>query len=217
MLLKTLEEPGHWSLLVLVTTASEALLPTILSRCQRIRFRRIPERLIVDKLVEKMDLAPEHAQVLAKLSSGSIGRALELAGKDFSAWRVRILDEFAGLLAGKTDPLETARKLLEISSKSAKGLQERRVELRQLLDLLLTYVRDLVIAKEKYESSLLHGDRQTLVREAELLDEERALRIFDRIFETKDDIDKNVNMQLALEELCLDTVAMAGHREGSND
>jgi hypothetical protein len=133
-----------------------------------------------------------------------------------SAWRVRILDEFAGLLAGKTDPMVAAGKLLEIARESVRGLQERRVELQRLLNLLLTYVRDLVIAKEKYESSLLHGDRQTLAREAAALDEEQALEIFDRILQTKDDVEKNVNMQLALEEMCIDVGTAAGGGRGSN-
>ena len=75
----------------------------------------------------------------------------------------------------------------------------------------------MVIAGEKHESSLLHEDRATIVEEAALLDEEKAMQIFERIFETKDDIDKNVNMQIALEELCLDTYAAASSREGAND
>lgn len=217
MLLKTLEEPGDWSLLLLLTTTSEALLPTIRSRCQRVRFNRIPVRLIADRLVEKMEISREHAQVVARLSSGSIGRALELAGKDFTAWRARALDAFAGLFSGDTDPMKTAGKLLEITGGSARNLQERRVEIGRLLDILLTYVRDLVIAKEKHEGFLLHEDRPALANEAALLDEERALGIFDRIFEAKDDIEKNVNMQIAVEELCIDAFEIAGSGRGRND
>ena len=217
MLLKTLEEPGQWSLLVLLTIAAEALLPTIRSRCQRVRFRRIPERTIAERLVEKMDITREHANVIAKLSCGSIGRALELAGKDFSAWRVKALDAFAQVLDGTGDPVGAAKNLLEIAGASARSLQERRVELRLLLDVLLTYVRDLVIAREKCEDFLLHEDRQSLPGEAALIDEERAMAVFDRILETKDDIDRNVNMQLAIEELCLDAGANAGNGRADHD
>lgn len=217
MLLKTLEEPGEWSLLVLLTRTAQALLPTIRSRCQCVRFGRIPEPLIADRLMAKMDITREHARVVAKLSCGSVGRALELAGKDFSAWRVRALDAYAELLASEAGPVETAAKFLEIAGKSAKGLQERRVELQHLLGILLTYLRDLVIAREKYEGFLLHEDRPTLAQEAALLDEEQALAVFDRIIEAKDDIDRNVNMQIALEELCLDTSAIAGGAAGTSD
>lgn len=214
-LLKTLEEPASWSLLILLTTTAEALLPTIQSRCQRVRFSRIPERLIADRLVREMELAPEHAHALARLSSGSMGRALELAGRDFAAWRVRALDTFAALIAGKADPVEMARTWVAIAGETAKGLQERRVEAQELLNLLLTYLRDLVIALE-HEDSVLHGDRPTLTQEAALLDEEQAFEILDRVFETKDDIAKNVNIQLALEELCMEIEAIVSHRSGVN-
>jgi len=217
MLLKTLEEPGRWSLLVLLTGTAEALLPTIRSRCQRIRFRRIPERLIAERLKEKMDIAPDHARVVAKLSGGSMGRAFELAGRDFTAWRVRALDAFAGLISGKADPVATAKTLLEMARESARGLQEQRVEVQQLLGLMLSYVRDLAIAEEKHENLLLNDDRQTLTAEAAMLDEQKVFEIFDRIFETKDDIESNINIPLALQELCLQTSELAGGRSASNE
>ena len=119
-------------------------------------------------------------------------------------------------LPGK-QPLDTAFVNLPQRLLSEYEMHRGGSELGQILDLLLTYVRDLVIAGEKHESSLLHEDRATLVEEAALLDEKKALQIFDRIFEAKDDIDKNVNMQIALEELCLDASALAGCREGTND
>ncbi len=217
MLLKTLEEPGQWSLLVLLTITAEALLPTIRSRCQRIRFGRIPDRLIVERLKEKMEIAPDHARVVAKLSGGSMGRAFELAGRDFAAWRVRLLDAFAGLITGGADPVETAKTLLEIARETTRGLQEQRVEVQQMLGLLLSYVRDLAIAEEKCDNLLLNDDRQTLAAEAAVLDEERVFEIFDRIFETKDDIDSNINIQLALQGLCLQTSELSGGGSVTNE
>jgi DNA polymerase-3 subunit delta' len=216
MLLKTLEEPGQWSLLVLLVRTAEALLPTIRSRCQRIRFARIPERLIAERLREKMDIAPDHARVAAKLSGGSMGRAFELAGRDFSAWRSRALDAFAGLITGRQDPVEAARALLDMARESARGLQEQRIEVQQLLDLVLSYLRDLAIAEEKCESLLLNDDRQTLAAEAAVLDEQRVFEIFDRIFEARNDVENNVNMQLALQELCFQTSEIAGGRSSTD-
>jgi hypothetical protein len=84
------------------------------------------------------------------------------------------------------------------------------VEVQQMLDLLLSYVRDLAIAEEKCDNLLLNDDRQTLAAEAAILDEERVFEIFDRIFETKDDIESNINIQLALQGLCLQASELAG-------
>jgi len=210
MLLKTLEEPIKWSLLVLLTVSSKGLLPTIVSRCHRVRFNRIPSRLIADKLIEKMEISPEHAATIARLSDGSLGRAIELAGRDFLGWRVKILDSFAGLLRGDSDPHDAAGQFLEIAGKSTKELQEKRVELKRILDMLLTYMRDLLITGERLGEPLLNDDRATIVQESEMIDNEEIFRILDRIFEAKNDIEKNVNLQLAIEELCIDTREIAG-------
>jgi DNA polymerase-3 subunit delta' len=212
MLLKTLEEPSPWSLLVLVSSSADALLPTIRSRCQRVLFHPIAKRLIADELVRKMQIAPEHANVVATLSNGSMGRALELAGRDFSAWRVKALDTYAGLIAGRTDPIEASSVFLDLAGGAGKSLQERREEIQDLLDLLLTYLRDLVVAGEHCDEHLLHGDRTSLPQEATLLEEQAAFEIFDRILAAKEDLEKNVGIQLALEELCIDTRALARSR-----
>jgi hypothetical protein len=164
-----------------------------------------------------MEIAPDHARVVAKLSGGSMGRAFELAGRDFTAWRVRALDAFASLISGNADPVSTAKILLEMARESARGLQEQRVEVQQLLGLMLSYVRDLAIAEEKHENLLLNDDRQTLTAEAAMLDEQQVFEIFDRIFETKNDIESNINIQLALQELCLRTSELAGGRSASNE
>ena len=76
----------------------------------------------------------------------------------------------------------------------------------------MTYVRDLAITIEKQESLLLHGDRPTLLQESAFLDEEGVFEVFDKIFEVKDDIDSNMNMQIALEEFCFaaSEIAAAG-------
>ncbi len=215
MLLKTLEEPGRWSLLMLLTATAEALLPTIRSRALRIRFGRIPKRLIMDRLVEKMHLSGEHAQVVANLACGSMGRAQELAGKDFVASRIKALDTFAELVAGKADPLSAARTLLEIASPSVRSMQEKRADVQQMLDLLLTYVRDLAVTGEKCEVPPLHGDRETLSQEAGTVQAGQAFEIFEKILETKKDIESNVNVQLTVEEFCLE-VSEAGQEVKSS-
>ncbi|MEN9204724.1 MAG: DNA polymerase III subunit delta' [Thermostichales cyanobacterium DRC_bins_46] len=73
-LLKTLEEPGH-SLLILITPSPHDLLPTLLSRCQRIPFRPLPQRLVAQILQEQG--CPDPAPALLSLSQGSPGLALQ--------------------------------------------------------------------------------------------------------------------------------------------
>src|SRR5256714_8882654 len=75
-LLKTLEEPPPTSHLILTTSNPTALLPTIRSRCQTIRFAPIPREAIEKFLIEKEAMAAADAKLLARTSRGSLGRAL---------------------------------------------------------------------------------------------------------------------------------------------
>src|SRR5205814_8529058 len=75
-LLKTLEEPEPTSHLILTTTNPTALLATIRSRCQTIRFAPIPREAIESFLIEESNLPAADAELLSRTSGGSLGRAL---------------------------------------------------------------------------------------------------------------------------------------------
>jgi DNA polymerase-3 subunit delta' len=85
-LLKTLEEPGAKSHFVLLTSAPDALLPTVLSRTQRVRFGPLPESVIAD-LLARRGVPEDRAKSLARLSAGSMANALLLDDPDASAAR----------------------------------------------------------------------------------------------------------------------------------
>ncbi len=75
-LLKTLEEPPPWAILILITSNAAALLPTILSRCQIYRFAPLAIEELSDLLVSDHDVDREQATTLAALSGGSLTAAL---------------------------------------------------------------------------------------------------------------------------------------------
>ena len=77
-LLKTLEEPPPWAILILITSNAAALLPTILSRCQVYRFAPLAVDDLIDQLVAQHEMDRERATLLAALSGGSLQKALEL-------------------------------------------------------------------------------------------------------------------------------------------
>ena len=78
-LLKTLEEPPPWVILILITSNAAALLPTILSRCQICRFAPLPIDELIEQLVTRHEMDRGRATLLAALSGGSLPKALELA------------------------------------------------------------------------------------------------------------------------------------------
>jgi|GEM_PF-2346233 len=87
VLLKTIEEPPPDSHIVLTASGKSALLPTILSRCQAVRFLPLPRELIVRRLVEEAALDENKARRIAVLSGGGWTRAQRLASEEWELWR----------------------------------------------------------------------------------------------------------------------------------
>src|SRR5262249_61618740 len=83
-LLKSLEEPPPSSHVILVTASPQALLPTIRSRCQTLRFSPLPEPLLEAHLRDRCGLPPAEAQLRSALCGGSLGVALAFESE---AWR----------------------------------------------------------------------------------------------------------------------------------
>jgi DNA polymerase III delta' subunit len=104
--LKTLEEPAGNSVFILVTEYPNLLLPTIRSRCQRVRFGALRPETVADILVAQRDLPPDHAAALAAVAQGQVSRALDFVDSDK---RDAVLDVVQRLAAGE-DPLAMAEE-----------------------------------------------------------------------------------------------------------
>jgi len=96
-LLKTLEEPPRSSLLILITAAPAALLPTVRSRCQSLRFSPLPQRKVRHYLENDRGYPPQEAEMRAALAPGSIGGALAVD-----------LDAYESLLGSVVEALRLA-------------------------------------------------------------------------------------------------------------
>ena len=78
-LLKVLEEPPSDTYIILTSSDSSRILPTILSRCAQMQFFQIPEEEIREALIQRLGVSQEEAQKIAVLSEGSLGKALFMA------------------------------------------------------------------------------------------------------------------------------------------
>ena len=155
--LKTLEEPPEGNVLVLNTTEPRDLLPTIVSRCQRIPFQPLSVADVSRWLVEEKNLDEEQAQLVAKLCEGSLARAIELVENDFlenrQAWLLQ-LTQLPGL---------KLQKALEMNAENLSGLQEKGTAAQKgrgrsginLLSVWETWYRDLMVAKMEGPSHLM--------------------------------------------------------------
>ncbi len=149
-LLKTLEEPPGASLFVLVTAVPSALLATILSRCQEVRFDSLGERQLQEILI-RHGRTPEEAVAAAALGSGSAERALALDVAQTRAIRDRIVQSVWAALDSLTSILECAETLTK-----------DRVGFEVALEILASFSRDLAVSKISGEDApVIHADLRT--------------------------------------------------------
>jgi DNA polymerase III subunit delta' len=152
--LKILEEPPGAMISILISPSAHALIPTILSRCQQVKFSSLSLEGLESYLAGR-GIPQEKAAILAHISQGSIGKALEMAGKE-NVWdlRKRTLSLLIAL------PSLSARDVLL----SLEGMAKELEEVEFLVGLTLSWFRDLLFLKEHVESNLINEDRLTELR-----------------------------------------------------
>jgi DNA polymerase-3 subunit delta' len=200
-LLKTLEEPAGIALFVLVTAAPSALLPTILSRCQGVRFDLLGEAALRTILARHARSADEAAAILP-LAAGSAERAIGLDLAGARAARDRVVEQV-------WDALDSPLHVLEC----AERLAEDRGRLEEALETLIGFSRDLAVLKVGGASApLLHADcRDRLAALAARTTLPAILAIFAAQIEAQRLLARNANPRLTAEHLLL-SMRAAGAR-----
>lgn len=132
-LLKLLEEPPARSTLLLITHQPSALLPTIRSRCRILRLRPLVPADMAGALDQAgLEIAPQEADALAALSSGSVGDAIRLSLNDGPKLYAAIVS-----LLGTLPRLDRARALALAEAATARGAEDKVNTIFSLLDLAL--------------------------------------------------------------------------------
>ena len=201
-LLKTLEEPPAASMFVLVTARPDELLPTVRSRCQRLRFGRLSPGDIAAVLMERHDYAPTDAHAAASAADGSLGLALD-GGSSALVEAREAAAEMLQQVAGTSDP----RRRLD-SAKLLSGGGDRE-EVRRRLRALASMVRDLGVIGAVVSRAPSEGDRHLanadmgvpLRRLAGSFDRERVSRAFAAIDRALEAIDRNASPKIVADWL----------------
>ncbi|HLF00905.1 MAG TPA: DNA polymerase III subunit delta' [Anaerolineales bacterium] len=195
--LKTLEEPPGDAILVLTADNAESLLPTIRSRCETITLRPLPAAIIRDALRQYWEATSERAELLAHLSGGRLG------------WAVNALADDGQMLERRGQQLDELQTLLSSSRAArfayAEGLAKDRDALKETLDLWLGWWRDVMVMASNAEAAPLNRDRlPALHRAADSVGLDSAAQAVESIQRTLNLLPRNINARLALEVLMLD-------------
>lgn len=192
-LLKILEEPTEANILILVSSRPYAMPQTITSRCQHLRFNPLKSETVAAYLVEQKSMEEGNARLLASLSGGSIGSALELDKEDVGTYRAELLKLLS--LARPDDPFS----LINFAS----FLGQRKKEIRQGLNILNAFFRDVLVFREAGRiEMLINQDHSDFISDCAVrMSGDQILQNIARVERAADIIQQNVNKSLTLETM----------------
>lgn len=201
-LLKTLEEPPATSHLILITSRPAALLPTIRSRCQTIRFSPLTvteiEAHLAEVSVKGKSIAKTDVPLLARAARGSIGRALSLNADRYRAQREAMLKVLTAL-SSTVDRAQLLRSAEELNDAKLKDEYEAR------LDVLETLARDVWrLALEAKGAQIVNEDlRDQLWKLSEHVNAARAAQWLLEIEKLREQLAVNINRKVGTDALFL--------------
>jgi DNA polymerase-3 subunit delta' len=202
-LLKTLEEPPAASTFVLIASRPDVLLPTVRSRCQRLRFGRLAASEIAAVLMQAHGYRATHAHAAASAADGSVGRALEGGSEEFVEARDAASD-LLRVVAASNDPrrrLDAAKALIGVSGRG----RSDREELARRLRALASMIRDLgLLASQATTAFLANIDLAPMLsRLTGAFDRERAVRAFEAVDRALAALDRNASPKIVADWLAV--------------
>lgn len=194
-LLKTLEEPPKYAIIILITNNKESLLDTIKSRCEIIKFTPIPLVEVADYLTQT-GVDKNRASLLANFSRGSMQKAIELSeSEDFHIMRDEVQKYVEIFLTG------SMLDIMDIQS----SIEKYKDNITNVLDLLVNYFRDIMMVKENVDSSMIINlDRLVFIKNMSTkITYSQLSKIIDIIEETKNKLRSNCNFNISIQVMTL--------------
>jgi DNA polymerase-3 subunit delta' len=208
--LKTLEEPPPGNIIVLKVVDPYDLLPTIVSRCQRVQFHPLNRDIIKDYLVEHHNQDDNTAYLAAGIADGSLGRAIEICEEGFLDTRRELIDFFLKL-NGMTGN-QVVEMAIEYGKKFAKKGQEDQsdIDLYGVIGIWKTCLRDLLIAavRGNYDMMENRDYRDRIERLAADYDADKLIESFFLVDGYQRDLLRNPNTGLLMEKMLLELKAL---------
>jgi DNA polymerase III subunit delta' len=203
-LLKTLEEPPSASVFILVSSMPDALLPTVLSRCPRLRFSPLTPNEVAGALIRDHGYAEQEARIAAAESDGSIGRALQSQSEELSEARdaaQRILEE----AARTTDPVKRIHLARELSEGKGSPAEERN-RLAARLRSLGSLLRDIGIVATRADRAMIANTdlEKPLEQLATSFDAQRSMHAYAAVDRALAALDRNASPKVVADWLLLE-------------
>lgn len=195
-LLKTIEEPPAYAVIMLLTENAEVLVPTIRSRCVMMKLRNIKDQLVKKYLMEQMEIPDYKADVCVAFAQGNMGKAIMLAHSE----HFNEIKEEAVHLLRNIDEM-TVPELMD----AVRRCMTYKLEINDYLDIIAIWYRDVLIYKAtKNVDRVVFSDQMKYIKErARRSSYEGIENILDALEKAKARMKANVSFELSMELLLL--------------
>lgn len=195
-ILKTIEEPPAYAVIILLTSNDQYFLDTIRSRCVILKTKPVADELVKEYLMEHIQVPDYQADICVAFAQGNIGKAIRLASsEDFNSIKASAMQLIRN--AGKMEIYE----IIE----AVKGIQEYKISVQDYLDILALWYRDMVYFKATRDvDGIIFKDQIRNIRAAvKICSYEGAEEVMKAIETAKTRLNANVNFDLTMELLFL--------------
>ena len=195
-LLKTIEEPPAYAIIMLLTTNQEAFLPTILSRCVQLKLKPLKDSVVKSYLMGSLGIKESRADIYAAFARGNLGRAIHLASSE----------EFQLLYS---ELLHMLKHLKEMDIMELlfyiKKMKDENLDIYDCLDFMQLWYRDVLMYKVTQDINLLifREEFNTMKEMSAASAYDGIERILKAIDKARIRLEANVNMELAMELMLL--------------
>lgn len=191
-LLKTLEEPMDYLILILISSNMRNILPTIISRCRILKFADLTQDRIEEFLLSKK-VSERNARLFSRLSNGDVSLALRYS-------------EDPELLSKREDVINMTDRIIRNTGfifDEMKFFKDNKDDFKEILNLMIIWYLDLVYLKSAREDFIVNIDKIDLLKLQDV-SIDRAVDSYDAIINALGRKEKNVNFDLNVEKLLMD-------------
>lgn len=197
-LLKTLEEPPAYAVILLLTNNADLFLPTILSRCITLNLKAVPDSAIRNLLMEKYQIPDYQADLCTAFAQGTVGKAIQLASSE----------DFNEIRSSSLNLLKRIKEMdLPEMIDSVKQINTYKLEINDYFDIMFIWYRDVLLYKATKDiNSLIFKDEiSDIKKQASKSSYEGIETIIKSLDKAKRRLNANVNFDLVM-ELLLQTI-----------
>ena len=191
-LLKTLEEPMDYLILILISSNMRNILPTIISRCRILKFQDLTQDRLEEFLLSRK-LSPRNAKLFSRLSNGNVSLAIKYS-------------EDPELLSKREDIINMTDRIIrktEFIFDEMKFFKDKKDDFNDILNFMIIWYLDLVYMKSGREDFVVNIDKLDLLKLQDL-SIDRAIHSYDALINALGHKEKNVNFDLNIEKLLID-------------